>query len=316
MGQANTDRRLVMGSREWLLLIALSVLWGSTFFFWKVLVTELPPFTVVLGRVGLAALALHLLLILRGQAMPTGLKIWGAFIVMGLLNNAIPFTLIVWGEIRISSGLASILNATTPIFTVLAAHVLTRNERLTWAKGAGVLMGFLGVAVLIGPGQWRGLAVADLWGELACLAAAFVYAFAGLYGRRFKAMDPIAVATGQVTGSTLVLLPIAGLVDQPWLLPMPGIGIWAAFFGTAILCTALAYILYFRILAVAGATNLLLVTLLLPVSALALGAFFLGERIDANALAGMALIALGLAAIDGRPLGWLARRCAGVAEAG
>ncbi|MBI1779511.1 MAG: DMT family transporter [Proteobacteria bacterium] len=301
------------------MLLILSVLWGSTFFFWKVLVAALPPFTVVLGRVGLAALALNLFLISRGRRMPTSFPIWGAFIVMGLLNNVIPFSLIVWGEIGISSGLASILNATTPIFTVLAAHLMTANEKLTWSRGVGVLLGFLGVAVLIGRDALDGLGAADLPGELACLSAAVIYAFAGIYGRRFRTMDPIAVATGQVTGSTLVLLPLASLVDQPWSLPAPGIGIWAALVATALICTALAYILYFRILAAAGATNLLLVTLLLPVSALILGALFLDEPIETNAVAGMGLIALGLAAIDGRLLRWLGRsagRSLGVPKAG
>jgi drug/metabolite transporter (DMT)-like permease len=270
-------------------------------------VAALPTTTVVLGRVGLAALALNLYLILLGQRLPTGWADWRAFIVMGLLNNVIPFSLIAWGEIRIASGLASILNATTPIFTVLAAHWLTANERLTPAKAAGVALGFTGAAVLIGNDALAGLGGADLTGEFACLLAALVYAFAGIYGRRFKGMNPIHAATGQVTGSTLVLAPLAAAIDRPWLLPAPGLEIWAAFLGTAILCTALGYVLYFRILAAAGATNLLLVTLLLPVSALLLGWAFLGESIGARAPIGMALIAAGLAAIDGRAIGWLTR---------
>lgn len=289
-----------MGAKEWTMLLALSVLWGGSFFFFKVLVEELPPFTVVLGRVGLAAIALNLLLLARRDSLPTEPGLWGAFLIMGLLNNVVPFTLIVFGETRISSGLASILNATTPIFTVLAAHVLTANEKLSWAKSVGVLFGFAGVAVLIGPGVLFGLGRGDLIGEAACLLAAFTYAFAGIYGRRFKGVPPLKVATGQITASTFVLIPLSMLVDRPWTLPAPSANVWMAFAGIALLSTALAYILYFRILATAGATNLLLVTFLLPISALALGVLFLGEAVTWQALAGMVLIGVGLAAIDGR----------------
>jgi drug/metabolite transporter (DMT)-like permease len=282
------------------MLLALSALWGGSFFFFKILVQELPPFTVVLGRVAFAAIALNLLLVLRRDFMPTDRRLWGAFLVMGLLNNVIPFTLIAFGETRISSGLASILNATTPIFTVLAAHVLTSNEKLTWPKAVGILFGFFGVAVLIGPGVLTGIGRGDLVGEGACLLAALAYAFAGIYGRRFKGVPPLKIATGQITASTLILVPIAALVDRPWALPNPSVQVWFGFAGIGLLRTALAYILYFRILATAGATNVLLVTFLIPVSAMALGCLVLGESISWQSLAGLALIGLGLAAIDGR----------------
>ena len=295
-----SDRPLRMGTREWALLLVLSILWGGSFFFFKVLVATLPPFTVVLGRVGIAAAVLNALLLARRDPMPRSLRLWGAFMVMGLLNNVVPFTLIVFGETRISSGLASILNATTPIFTVLAAHALTDNERLTWAKGVGVSFGFLGAAVLIGPTALAGLGGGDSIGEVSCLAAALVYALAGLYGRRFRGIAPLKIATGQITASTIILIPITLIVDRPWLLPVPNLRVWAAFFGIALLSTALAYLIYFRILAVAGATNLLLVTFLLPISALVLGVAFLGETVTPEAIGGMALIGVGLAAIDGR----------------
>lgn len=295
-----------MGAREWMLLLTLSVLWGGSFFFFKVLVAELPPFTVVLGRVGFAALALNLLLVARRDPMPRDPRLWAAFGLMGVLNNVIPFTLIVFGETRISSGLASILNATTPIFTVLAAHALTSNEKLNWGKGWGIAFGFLGVAVLIGPGALSDLRGGDLIGEAACLGAALTYAFAGIFGRRFRGIAPLKVATGQVTASTIILIPIAALVDAPWRLPAPSGNVWLAFAGIALFSTALAYMLYFRILATAGATNLLLVTFLLPVSAMALGVAILGETVTWQALAGMALIGLGLIAIDRRA--WTALR--------
>jgi drug/metabolite transporter (DMT)-like permease len=198
--------------------------------------------------------------------------------------------------------LASILNATTPIFTVLAAHVLTNNEKLGWNKSVGVLFGFLGVGVLIGPTALSGIGRGETVGEVACLLAAVSYGFAGIYGRRFKNVSPLKVATGQITASTIILIPLAALAERPWTLSMPSTNAWAAFVAIALLSTALAYVVYFRILAAAGATNLLLVTFLLPISALLLGALCLGEAVSVRALGGMALISVGLAAIDGRLL--------------
>ncbi len=295
-----TVPQLRMGPKEWGLLLVLSALWGGSFFFFKVLVAEVPPFTVVLGRVGIAAVALNLFLLLRGDRMPRDARLWGGFLILGLLNNVIPFSLIVFGETRISSGLASILNATTPVFAVLAAHACTDSEKLNWNKAAGVLCGFAGVAVLIGPAAFGDAGQADLVGEACCLLAALSYAFAGIFGRRFRGVPAIKVATGQITASTLILIPLSLAVDRPWTLAPPSSGAWAAFFGIALLCTALAYLIYFRILATAGATNLLLVTFLLPISALLLGALVLHEHVTAEALAGMVLIGFGLAAIDGR----------------
>jgi drug/metabolite transporter (DMT)-like permease len=289
-----------MGAREWLLLLLLSVLWGASFYFFKVLIPELPALTIVLGRVGLAALLMNLLIVLKGDSMPTSPRAWGAFLVMGLLNNVVPFFLIVWSEIRISSGLASILNATTPIFAVLAAHFATANEKLNWSKGVGVLCGFLGVVVLIGPSMLVSVSRDQVPADLACLLAALILALAGIYGRRFKSMPSLTVATGQVTASTLVLLPITLVVDQPWNLPNPSIHAWQALIGNAVLSTALAYVLYFRVLATAGATNTLLVTFLVPISAILLGVVFLREAFTVQTLEGMLLIGVGLAAIDGR----------------
>ena len=293
-----------MTAAEWTMLLTLSALWGGSFYFFKVLAAELPVLTIVLGRVGLAALMLNLFLLARRDPMPASVPLWRSFAVMAILNNLVPFCLIVWGETQIASGLASILNATTPVFTVLIAHAATVEEKLTLSRGIGVLLGFLGVTVLIGPDALRGLASADLRGELACLLAAFSYALAGLYGRRFKGVPPLKVATGQATASAAMLLPLAALTDRFWALPPPSLAALGALAGIALLSTVLAYILYFRLLATAGATNLLLVTFLLPVSALALGAVALGERVAPGAYAGMALIGLALAAIDGRPTGY------------
>jgi drug/metabolite transporter (DMT)-like permease len=299
--------RPTMGPREWLLLVVLSLLWGGSFFFAEVALAELPPMTVVLARIGLAALALNLLVLASGRRLPRSPRLWGAFLVMGALNNLLPFSLIVWGQTQIASGLAAILNATTPLFTVVLAHVLTRDERLTPARLAGVAAGLAGVVLMIGPAALGG-AGAGVLAQLACLAAALCYALAGIFGRRFRGQPPLITATGQVSAGALMVLPLALLADQPWTLPAPGAMTFAALAGLALLSTALAYVIYFRILAAAGATNLLLVTFLIPISALLLGTWLLHEMVMPRQLAGMALIGLGLAAIDGRPLALLARR--------
>jgi drug/metabolite transporter (DMT)-like permease len=232
--------------------------------------------------------------------MPRDAKRWREFFVMGFLNNALPFVLLVWSETKISSGLASILNATTPVFSVLIAHFYTANERLTWNKGFGVFFGLLGVLVLMGPSLLVNAGGGDLLPELACLFTALIYALAGIYGRRFKDLPPLSVATGQLTASTAMLLPLALVVDHPWTLSNPSPQAWQAIIGLAVLSTALAYIIFFRLLASAGATNVLLVTLLVPISAVLLGVLFLNEAFTLETLAGMALIGAGLAAIDGR----------------
>lgn len=275
---------------------------GRIVLFAEIALTALPPFTIVLLRVGLAAAALHLFLLARGTPVPYDSRLWGAFLVMGFLNNVVPFSLLVWGQTQIASGLASILNATTPIFTVLVAHALTRDEKITGGRLAGVLIGFAGVAAMIGPAALAGVA-ANLLAQIACLGATLSYAFAGVFGRRFArmAVTPVQTAAGQVTASALILLPVVAIVDRPWALAAPDAGIMAAVVVLALLSTAVAYILFFRLLAAAGATNIMLVTLLVPVSAVLLGAVFLEERLAQQHFAGMTLIALGLAAIDGRP---------------
>ncbi len=295
------DGVTAMGGREWAMLLALSVLWGGSFLFNGVAVRELPSFTLVWLRVAVAAGALLLALGLLRQRMPTEGQAWAAFFGMGLLNNALPFALIVWGQHHIASGLASILNATTPLFTVLVAHALTPDERLTSLKAAGATLGFGGAAAVVGPDALGGLGVAS-WAQLACLAGALSYAFAGIFGRRFKRMGvaPMATAAGQVCASTVLLLPVTLLAERPWSLANPGAATWGAVLGLGLLSTALAYVLYFRILATAGVTNLLLVTFLVPVSAILLGAAVLGEALLPRHIFGMALIGAGLASIDGR----------------
>lgn len=291
-----------MTRNEWVMLIALSLVWGGSFFFNAIAIRELPVFTFVVARVALAAVILLAVLRFRGEWLPRDPKVWAAFFGMGLLNNAIPFSLIVAGQTHLASGVAAILNASTPLFTVILAHVLTSDEKMSGGKLVGVVVGLLGVAAMVGGEAIQNLG-AHVGAQLMCVGAAISYAFAGIYGRRFKAMGvtPMTTATGQVIASSLILLPVALLTDRPWTLPMPSLQAIAAVIGVAAISTALAYVLYFQLLSTAGATNLSLVTFLVPVSAILLGTLFLGEVLQARHIVGMALISLGLAAIDGRP---------------
>lgn len=293
----------VMTPAQWAMLVLLSVLWGGSFFFAGVAVRDVPPVTIALARAGGAALILNLLLPLIGQRLPSAREVWIAFAVMGFINNVVPFTLIFWAQASIPSGLASILNATTPLSAIVVAHFATHDEKMVGSRLAGVLIGFLGVATLIGFDATQG-ASSHVAAQLALVAAGFSYACAGVYGRRFARMgvSPMATATGQVTASTLFLAPLAAVVDAPWSLPAPSFASWLALAGIAALSTALAYVIYFRLLAAAGATNLLLVTFLIPVSAIVMGVLFLGETLAARHFVGLAVIGFGLACIDGRPL--------------
>ncbi len=287
-----------MGATEWTLLAALSVLWGGSFFFVEVLLDAADPMTVVLMRVGPAAVALTAFAYAAGHRLPKDVTIWRAFLVMGALNNVVPFTLISWGQVHIDSGLAAIINATTPIFAVVLAHLVAADERITANRGFGVLAGLFGVAVLVGPEALAGLGLQVL-AQLAVLGAALSYAVAGVYGRRLAALPVPVAAAGMLIGSTVIAVPAAFVLGAPLAVALtpPTLG---AMFGLSLLSTACAYLIYFRVLATAGATNLLLVTFLIPPSAVALGVVFLGERPTSNAIAGMILIFLGLVVIDGR----------------
>jgi len=291
-----------MNAREWGLLALLSLLWGGSYLFVGVGVKEIPPLTLVTLRVGLAAAMLWAGAPILGIALPRGAKAIAALAVLGFGNNAIPFALITWGQTHLASGLASILIAATPLFTVLAAHVLTAEEKLSGLKLFGTLAGIAGVAWLIGPDLLTGSAANNAWAELAVLAAALSYALSAIFARRMGSLGlkPIDIAAGQSTAATLILTPFALLIDQPWTLPLPSGAAIASVLGIAALSTALAYVVYFRILAGAGATNVLLVTLLTPVTAVLLGALILGERLLTRQFLGFGLIAIGLAFIDGR----------------
>jgi len=286
---------------DWALLLILSLLWGGSFFFIEVALQEVTPLVVVWGRVGLAAFILVVLVRLKGLEFPKDKKIWLGFFVMGLLNNAIPFSLIVWGQVEITSSLASIFNATTPLFTILLAQILTQDEKLNWTKGTGVIFGFLGVVIMVGIEAMNGLGTA-IFAQIAILIAATSYGCAAIWGRRFKGLNPMVIAMGQVICSSIVMTPLALFFGFPDGYFLPSTDVILAIAGMAFFSTVLAYILYFRILATSGASNLMLVTFLIPVSAIALGSLLLGESLELSQVIGMILILLGLLVIDGRML--------------
>lgn len=292
-----------MSGRDWAILLILSILWGGSFFFIEIAVESVAPFSLVLARLVLAGAVLWGVLLARRERLPLPPGALTAFVILALLNNVIPFILFAWAQGTITGGLGSILNATTPIWGVVVAHLATADEKATPAKLSGVILGFGGVAVMIGP-SLLGQIGDDLLAQLACLGATLCYALAGVYARRFRPMGipPISAATGQLSAGALVMLPLVLVFEPPWTSPAPAPEAWVALVALAIFCTSLAYILYFRLLASAGATNSLLVTFLIPISAILLGALFLGERLEPRQFAGMALIGLGLAAIDGRLL--------------
>lgn len=298
-----------MGTQEWLILLLLSVLWGGSFFFIEIAVNELPPLTIVAIRVSLAAIVLWLFALASGLRPPSDAASWRTLFTVGLINNVIPFTLIVWGQIFITSGLAAILNATTPLFAIIVAGLMLSDERFSKGKLVGVVVGFAGVVVMIGPDALAGLGT-NLLAQLAVLAAALSYALAGVYSRRFKRMQisPVIAAAGQVSASAVILIPLALWLEQPLTLPTPSLHSLAAIAALAIFSTAVAYIFYFRLIATAGATNLLLVTFLIPVTAVLLGTLLLGESLQMPHVLGMLLIGIGLIAIDGRLWQLLMRR--------
>jgi drug/metabolite transporter (DMT)-like permease len=290
----------------WGLLALLGLIWGASFFFGRVAVQHVPAFTLVFLRVFIAAVALHLFIRGRHDIYRALTSRWRAFLLLGLLNNALPHSLIFLGQTQIGAGLASILNATTPIWTVLIAHALTADEKLSPAKITGTALGLAGTTALVGPSAFGHLGLAaggiPVWALLFPIAAAISYGFANIYSRRFRGLAPPVTAAGQLTASTLIMLPVSLVVDQPWTLAMPPLATVLAVLALALVSTAYGYILYFRIMARAGATNTSLVTLLVPPSALLFGILFLGEHLEATDIGGMMLIAAGLVVLDGRLL--------------
>ncbi len=290
-----------MSAKDWGQLVLLGALWGGSFFFARIAVAEIPPLALVLYRVAIAALVLHLWLRLRGTSCAPVLARPGSFLFLALLNNVIPFSLIFTGQTEIGAGLASVFYATTPLWTILVANLLTSDEKISTMKIAGVAIGIAGAAVMIGPGLLSNLG-GPTWAKFAVIGAAVSYAFAVVYAKRFKGISPTVVATGQLTCATVLMLPIVFFLYSPAEIVTSDIPIWMAVLVLAILTTAFAFILYFNLIASAGATNASLVTLLVPVSAILLGTVFLGEKLETFEFGGMILIMASLIIIDGRLL--------------
>jgi len=288
-----------LGITEWMLLVGLSILWGGSYLFMKLAVLTVPLFAIVLGRVSIAALALLIVLTISGTGIPKGRRIWLAFFGMGIFNNVIPMSLIVFSQNSISVGLASILNSITPLFTILVAHMTTNDERLTFRKLVGISFGFMGVVMLMGPELVDNFGVAAL-GEWACLGAALSYACANTFGRRFVQLGtkPMQTAFGQVVASTVILAPLVIVVDQPWTISDPGFLPVLSILALGLFCTALAYVIYFQILARSGATAIALVTFMIPPSAILMGWLALGEQISFQDFLGMSLIGVGLFSVN------------------
>ncbi|MCX2725409.1 DMT family transporter [Roseibium salinum] len=288
-----------MPLRNWIMLIVLGAIWGGSFLFAKVAVAEIPPFVLVFFRVSIACA--FLLVVLWHQRLLGSLQLRLAlpFLAMGLLNNAVPFSLLFLGQTVIGAGLASILNATTPVFTVLVASVLVKQEVLQAHRTAGVVLGVAGVAIMLSS-SLAGLANDPLWAQLSCLGAAMSYACAATFAKRFRSLPPQVAATGQLLGSTLIMAPVAFFTATGWSVADPSPTTWANVAALAVLATALAYLIYFRLLSEAGATNASLVTLLVPASALFFGWLILGENLGALQLGGFSVLLIGLVVLDGR----------------
>jgi drug/metabolite transporter (DMT)-like permease len=298
-----------MDVSSWLTLLALAFVWGGSFFFIEIGLEQYHPLTIVGTRVGLAALFLLAFVIATKKPWPSDKRFWPMVGLMGISNNVIPFLLLVWAQTYITGGLASILNATTPIFTVLAANIMTQDERMTLPRVLAVVLGFIGVTIIIGPDVVSGFD-SHLFAQIAPLGAAACYAFSTVYSRKFKALDvrPSVIATGQISVAACVLVPLSFIFDQPWKEGVPDWHVVAALVSLALFSTTLAYITYFRFIAKNGATNMALVTFLVPVSAILLGVAFLGEDLLPRHFIGMAVIGLCFIVLDGRPLTFAKQR--------
>ncbi|MGB7303890.1 MAG: DMT family transporter [Burkholderiaceae bacterium] len=284
-----------------ILLLGLATVWGGSFFFAEIALTEVPPLTIALHRVFWAIPPLLLIVWWRGIPVPRSIRVWLCYLVMGALNNAIPFSLIFWGQTNMGSGLASILTGTTAVFGAVVAGILLVDEPLTARKIMGALFGLFGVAVIMGLDALRNFDPRNL-AQLAILGAALSYSFAGVWGKtKLSDYPPIMNALGMLLGATVLMIPVAVFTEGLPVLSLSG-HVWASLLAVATLSTAVAYLLYFEILVRAGSANLMLVTLLIPPIAIALAVVVLGEKIGYEAWLGFGLIAIGLAVTDGRLL--------------
>ncbi len=289
-----------MLSANLFLLFLLATLWGPSFLFIKVAVAEIPPLTMVTIRVGLAALLLYLFLRLRGGRLPDLGRLWLHFAALGLLAHAIPFTLISWGEIYVDSAVAAILNGTTPLFTMLIAHHAIADERMSWSKFAGMLLGFQGLLFLVWPAIASGFQ-ASTGGILAVTLASCSYGMAMVYARRYLRTLPSLVApTAQLLVATIYMIPLALYFERPFSLSWPSLQAVGSLVALAVIGTAMAFVVYYKIIEVAGATYLSMVTYILPVFGVLLGVLILNEQLTWNAYVGCGLILSGVMVVNGR----------------
>ncbi len=288
-----------ISTRAWIEMLLLAAVWGASFVSIRIALDEIGPLTVVVHRVGWAAVVLWAAVLMMRLPIPRAPRVWVAFLGMGLLNNVIPFGLMAWGQLHIESGLTSILNAATAIFGVITAAIFFADERITLRKAIGVGLGFAGVATAIGLENLRAFDVRSL-AQLAVIGGTVSYALASVWARKTLSDQPPQVAAAGMVGmSTLMMLPVAWIVEGPVTLDLAprtlgAIGYYAVF------GTALAYLLYYRILGMAGSGNLMLVTLMIAPFGIVLGALILGESLHPAAYGGFALLALGLLVLDGR----------------
>jgi drug/metabolite transporter (DMT)-like permease len=296
---------LVMSGQSWRLLLSVSLIWAASFLFVEFALTEVPFITIMTARVSIGAVGLYVMLRLFGikVARPDGMSrigVWGAFLLLGLVNNVIPFSLIVWSQTHLSASLASILNATMPLFVVFLAHFFTTDEKITWPRFIGIFIGFLGVTLIVSQDGINFNSGSTL-AKFTMLGAACSYGVAALIGRHYakRGLAPMVMAWGQSTGAALIAIPIALIMDRPWELVI-SLPVWATLVGLGLLCSSVAYALYFRLIATAGATNTSLVTLLIPPFAIVLGSLLLSETLEVHHMIGMAAIGLGLLIVDGR----------------
>jgi drug/metabolite transporter (DMT)-like permease len=296
-----------MSAQYWGLLVFLSFLWGGSFFLTSVALKEITPFTLVFVRLTIADIALFSVIIAIGARIPKDLPTWGQFLVLGMFGSALPFSLIFWGMLKVSGGLASILTSMTPLSTIIIAHFFTADEKLTWWRFWGVMIGVGGVVVIVGPSVLND-GGSDIAAQLAILGASVCYGIAGVYGKRFFGMPPVVVAFGQVASAAILTLPMVLMFEHPFSQTIPSATAIASVVALALFSSALAFIVFFRILMRVGATNVVLVTLLIPVTAIFLGAVILGEKLLLRHFAGLAVIICGLLIVDGRIIDYFRRR--------
>jgi len=282
-----------MSLRIWMMMCLLGLLWSGTFLITEVLLETFAPFTIVFHRVGLAALAMLALLWLKGKKLPRDLRSWAGFIVMGFLNNALPFSAIVFGQQYITGGLASILNSTTAFIAVIISGIFLADERLTPARFVGVTLGVSGVVLAMGIETLSGLSLTNI-GQFCILLSSTSYVFASIWGKlKLRHHDTEVTATAMLMTSTGWMFAITLITEGNPFTLMSG-AMLGSFLVYAVLCTSLAYILYFALLKEAGAGNTMLVTIIIPPFSLLLDAFVLEQWVRTHEMLGFGVIAIGL----------------------